>query len=125
LLLVFAGCGAKELTPPVFGPTPLEETSIVSDQILVAYRVERVEEMGATEFRFGGSVRNLGPPVENGRFEVWTTRNTLDPNGNRTRQIVASQSFGRLLSQQVQPIAVTAIVPSVSNVTVTGAFAHD
>jgi len=125
LLAAGLGCGAQELSSPVLSPTPLQETTFVQDQVVVNFRVETIEGFGTKEFRFNGSLRNLGASLENARFEVYTTNNISDSNGNRRRQIVASQEYGQLLSNQVQNIAVSAVVPSVSNVSITGVFAHD
>jgi hypothetical protein len=124
-MLVYAGCGAADRLPPVFGPTPLSETTLTTDQVLVNFRVERVEEFQATEFRFNGSVKNLGNPLVNARFEVVSTRNIPDPNGNRASNVIAIQSYGTLIMGQTQPIAVVGIVPNVDNVSITGRFAHD
>lgn len=109
----------------MFGPTPLLETTVTTDQALVSFRVERVEEFQATEFRFQGSVKNLGNPLVNARFEVVATRNIPDPNGNRASNVIATQPYGTLIMGQVQPIAVTGVVANVDNVSVTGRFAHD
>lgn len=123
--LLFAGCGAAERLPPVFGPTPLTETTFTTDQVLVSFRVERVEEFQSTEFRFQGSVKNLGNPLPNARFEVVATRNIPDPNGNRASNVIATQLYGTLIMGQLQPVAVTGVVANVDNVAVTGRFAHD
>ena len=121
----FAGCGTANNLPPVLGPTPLTETTEEVDQVLVTFRVERVEEFQATEFHFDGSVKNAGPDKANARFEVVQTKNIPDPNGNFQTQVIATQSYGTLLSGQTQPIAAVGIVPNVSDVTITGRFAHD
>ena len=124
LAVVFVGCGAENQSPPILGPTPLTETTEEVDQVLVTFRVERVEEFQSTEFRFDGSVKNVGPPRAGARFEVVSTRNIPDPNGNFAEQVIATQSYDTLQTNQVQPIAVTGVVPNVSNVTITGRFAH-
>ena len=123
--LLFAGCGAAERGLPVLGPTPLFDTTQLVDQVIVNFRVERVEEFQASEFRFDGSVKNTGTDKLNARFEVVTTRNIPDPNGNRAVQIIATQNYGTLLSGQTQPISVIGVEPNVDNVSVTGRFAHD
>lgn len=123
--LVVAGCGAADQLPPVLGPTPLTETTTTVDNVLVNFRVERVEQFQAAEFRFHGSVKNLGNDLPNARFEVITTRNIPDPNGNRAVVVIAAQSYGTLLMGSTGLIGVTGVVPNVENVTVTGRFAHD
>jgi acyl-coenzyme A thioesterase PaaI-like protein len=124
-VLVAAGCGAADQLPPVFGPTPLTETTTRVGNVIVNFRVERVEQFQAAEFRFHGSVKNLGDPLANARFEVVTRRNIPDPNGFRAEAVIAVQSYGTLLMGSEQLVGVTGVVPNVENVTVTGRFAHD
>lgn len=123
--LWFVGCGVAERLPPVLGPTPLFDSTFESDQVLVNFRVERVEEFQASEFRFNGSVKNNGPDRANARFEVLTTRNIPDPNGDKAQQVVGVQTYGTLLTHQTQPISIVVVVPNVENVQVSGRFAHD
>lgn len=123
--LCFAGCGVAERLPPLLGPTPLFDSTFEVDQVLVNFRVERVEEFQASEFRFNGSVKNNGVDRPGARFEVVSTRNIADPNGNRASQVIAVEPYGILLTSQTQPISIVAVVPNVDNVSITGRFAHD
>lgn len=121
----FIGCGVADRLPPVLGPTPLFDTTFESDQVLVNFRVERVEEFQGSEFRFNGSVKNNGPARPNARFEIISTRNIPDPNGNRAVTIIGLQHYDTLLQGQTQPISLVAVVPNVDNASITGRFAHD
>jgi hypothetical protein len=123
--LVFIGCGAADRFPPVLPPTPLQETVENTDNVVVSFRVEVIEEFQSTEFRFNGSVRNTGDARPNARFEVLATKNIPDPNGKHTQYIIAVQPYGTLLTSQTQPISLVAVLPNVDNSTVTGRFAHD
>lgn len=123
--LIVAGCGAADQLPPVLGPTPLTETTTKVDNVLVNFRVERLEQFQAAEFRFHGSLKNVGGDLANARFEVVTTRNIPDPNGFRAVNVIATQSYGTLLQGATALVGVTGVVPNVENVTVTGRFAHD
>ena len=123
--LCFIGCGVADRLPPVLGPTPLTDSTFESDQVLLNFRVETVEEFQQTEFRFNGSVRNDGPDRPNARFEVVSTRNIPDPNGNRASSVIGAQPYGTLLQHQVQPISIVVVTPNTDNVSITGRFAHD
>jgi hypothetical protein len=126
LSLLLAGCGVARLPDNVFGPTPLVDTNLVTpDSVIVNFRVEELAHHGALEFRFNGSVKNLGPPLSNARFEVVATRNVPDPTGVRSERIVTTQSYGRLDTNQTQVIAAVAELPAFENARVRGRFVHD
>jgi hypothetical protein len=126
LALLFLGCGSQALVPQTTGPTPLKETTTqTTDQVIVNFQVNPVQQFQSTDFRFQGSVQNLGPPLQNARFVVIARQNNLNPAGFQEQEIIATQNFGLLLQGQTQVITVHGVVPNVLDVTVFGQFTHD
>jgi hypothetical protein len=124
--LLFLGCGSQPFGPTLQGPTPLKETTTqTGDQVIVNFQVNPIQQFQSTDFRFQGSVQNLGPPLPNARFVVIARQNTPNQQGTLEQDIIATQSFGLLLQGQTQVITVHGVVPNVLDVTVFGQFAHD
>lgn len=123
--ILFLGCGNTRVEDTVLPPTPFDEVSFVEDNVLVTFTVETLEQFSQREFVFTGSLRNLGGPRSNARFEVLATQRLPAPTGERRVVVLVTQRFGTFEAGQTQLITARATLPSVDNSVVTGRFTHD
>lgn len=120
--LVLFGCGNETIQNPPIEPAFLRESTFLEGDVLVDFKAERVNNFQTAKFTFNGSVRNNGEDLENARFEIVTETMTTLPTGSPEIKVESTQNFEFLPSGGVQQIALSAEIPNLRRVFVTGRF---